>query len=165
MANGLAQSQSLKRELTDFNSYEDPAYAWIDLVVAMKSQDPAIAHACLKLAKASHWTHDDWDRAVELTEEEDDIDYVPPHEGEILWCNECLPHGDKRITLSECGSSDGCCDCVCHIGTRSDPRNREASAAYDKIQETQKMRHLKQEQIDDFFADIPPTQQDDFFEE
>ncbi len=67
-ANGLAESQD--GLAIDWNSYENPARSWIDLVVAFKSGDPASVRAVLTLAKASHWNHGLFD--MSLQEFEDD---------------------------------------------------------------------------------------------
>lgn len=68
IANGLAESQTMKK--TDWNEYENPARAWIDLVAAFKSGKPEQVRACLEQAKVSHWTHGDFDRSLEEMEEE-----------------------------------------------------------------------------------------------
>ncbi len=66
---GLAQSQDLKR----FAEWEDPARTYIDLVAAFKAGNPEQVRACLAIAKASHWTHDDWTEATaEPSDDEDD---------------------------------------------------------------------------------------------
>ncbi len=70
---GLAQSQKIEK--TDWNDYENPARAWIDLVAAFDSGNADSVRACLALAKASHWTHGDFDRSLAEVEEEEDPDY------------------------------------------------------------------------------------------
>ncbi len=73
MASALASSQALKP--TDFKDYEDPGRCWIDLVTAFKSGDPLKVREVMEQAKASHWTHDLWNEALQQdnvsTDEED----------------------------------------------------------------------------------------------
>ncbi len=57
----LNQSMDLAKELKE---WEDPARAWIDLVAAFKASNPSTVRACLEVAKASHWTQDDWTEAT-----------------------------------------------------------------------------------------------------
>ncbi len=76
MAQGLAQSQD-KIAKEDFNTYEDPARCWIDLVAAFKSGQPAQVRSVLSQAKASRWTHDLYNTALQdaadySTEEDDE---------------------------------------------------------------------------------------------
>ncbi len=73
IAQGLAQSQAIKNK--DWNEYENPARAWIDLVTAFKSGQPEQVRAVLEQAKTSHWTHGDFDRSLQEMEEEEDEDY------------------------------------------------------------------------------------------
>ncbi len=63
----LAQSQVLSK--VDFNEYEDPGRAWIDLVLAFKSGNPESVRAVLEQAKNSHWTHDLYNDALIQAEE------------------------------------------------------------------------------------------------
>ncbi len=70
---GLAASQKIEK--TDWEDYENPARAWIDLVTAFGSGNSDSVRACLALAKASHWTHGDFDRSLEEMDEEEDADY------------------------------------------------------------------------------------------
>ncbi len=70
---GLAESQDVAR--TPFESYEDPALSWIDLVASFRSGDPRITRACLQIAKQSHWSHDKWEDACQELEEAEDLDY------------------------------------------------------------------------------------------
>ncbi len=70
---GLAQSQVLTKK-KDFNEYEDPGRAWIDLVLAFKASNPASVRAVLEQAKASHWTHDLYNEALIQAEEQDSDD-------------------------------------------------------------------------------------------
>jgi len=65
MAKGLAQSQDMKKERESFNNYEDPARCWIDLVAAFKSGQPAQVRSVLSQAKASRWTHDVYNEALQ----------------------------------------------------------------------------------------------------
>ncbi len=71
-ATGLAASQVLNK--VDFNEYEDPGRAWIDLVLAFKSGDPSSVRAVLEQAKKSHWTHDLYNDALIQAEEMEDTD-------------------------------------------------------------------------------------------
>ncbi len=163
--------------LEAFKSYEDPAGSWIDLVAALKCGDPSVAHACLQIAKESHWTHSQWEIAMQLAEEEDDPDYIPedcigcspepgsgtkeerhPNPDEFYWadgidpsiteCNDCMDRG-------ECGSSDGCCGCTCHqesyMKLQDAHRDRQRRSLFQKSREATKLRQLKQCEIDDFF--------------
>ncbi len=66
-ATGLASSQVLNK--VDFNEYEDPGRAWIDLVLAFKSGNPESVRAVLEQAKKSHWTHDLYNDALIQAEE------------------------------------------------------------------------------------------------
>ncbi len=59
---GLAESQDLPK--TDFQEFEDPARCWIDLVTAFKAENPAAVRDVLTQAKASHWTHDNYNEAL-----------------------------------------------------------------------------------------------------
>ncbi len=68
----LAQSQVLSK--VDFNEYEDPGRAWIDLVLAFKSGNPESVRAVLEQAKKSHWTHDLYNDALIQAEEMEDTD-------------------------------------------------------------------------------------------
>ncbi len=76
----LAQSQVLTK--VDFNEYEDPGRAWIDLVLAFKSGNPESVRAVLEQAKKSHWTHDLYNDALIQAEEmeESDEDWVDDDE-------------------------------------------------------------------------------------
>ncbi len=73
MASALASSQAQKP--TDFKDYEDPGRCWIDLVVACNGGNPAAVREVLQQAKASKWTHDLWNEALQQdnvsTDEED----------------------------------------------------------------------------------------------
>ncbi len=72
-ATGLAASQLLNK--VDFNEYEDPGRAWIDLVLAFKSGNPESVRAVLEQAKKSHWTHDLYnDALIQAAEMEDSTD-------------------------------------------------------------------------------------------
>ncbi len=71
-ATGLASSQVLNK--VDFNEYEDPGRAWIDLVLAFKSGNPESVRAVLEQAKKSHWTHDLYNDALIQAEEMEDTD-------------------------------------------------------------------------------------------
>ena len=57
-------SASLKRSQSsmtrDMDQKEDPAGAWLDLVVAVQENHKAGIEAMLKLAKTSKWTWSDW---------------------------------------------------------------------------------------------------------
>jgi len=46
------------------------------------------------------------------------IPWSPPDSEYSLTCNECLTTSEGGG--GECGSSDGCCNCICHKGTRHD---------------------------------------------
>ncbi len=70
---GLAESRELPK--TDWDQYENPARAWIDLVAAFSSGNPDSVRACLTLAKVSKWTHQLFDESLEELEQEDDPDY------------------------------------------------------------------------------------------
>ncbi len=88
MAQGLAQSQDIPKE--DFFKQEDPGRAWIDLVGAFKAANPAQVRACLELAKASHWTHDLYNKALIHAEEASDTeslddDFFGPTQQEEFW--------------------------------------------------------------------------------
>ncbi len=63
--------------LKQLEQWEDPARAWIDLVMSCKIQDKAQIQACMNLAQASQWTHDDWTEATHeaSSTEEDDGEY------------------------------------------------------------------------------------------
>ncbi len=71
-ASGLASSQVLNK--VDFNEYEDPGRAWIDLVLAFKSGNPEQVRSVLELAKKSHWTHDLYNDALIQAEELENSD-------------------------------------------------------------------------------------------
>ncbi len=63
--------------------WEDPARAWIDLVTACQIKNREQIQACMDLACASHWTHEDWTEATnepsstEEAEEDFDGDIYP----------------------------------------------------------------------------------------
>ncbi len=116
-------AKGLTGGLAAFEEYEDPALAWIDLVAAMKSSDPTVPRACLQLAKQSKWTHHQWEIAQELSEEFDDEDWQP---------HEIKPDGEEQ-------------DYEQH-----DDRDWDGPG---ELTATQKLRQLKQAEIDDFFEE------------
>lgn len=69
---GLAESQ----DMTRFKSFEDPALSWIDLVAALKCGDPAVARACMQIAKDSNWTHAIYEEECAALDEEDDPEWT-----------------------------------------------------------------------------------------
>ncbi len=73
VAQGLAQSQNTIKK-HDFNEYEDPARCWIDLVLAFKASNPNSVRAVLTQAKASHWTHDLYNTALQEAADASDDD-------------------------------------------------------------------------------------------
>ncbi len=83
-AQGLAQSQELPQD----EEFENPAHAWIDLVVAFKSGDPSAVRNMLNLAKASKWTPALYD---ELLDDDDDYD---PEADEAAQSMRSLEQGD-----------------------------------------------------------------------
>ncbi len=61
---GLAASQDIhKEDDEDFTGFEDPAEAWIVLVVAYRNRDLNAAREAIGLAKASKWTEKLWNTA------------------------------------------------------------------------------------------------------
>ncbi len=119
--------------LEQFRSYEDPAMSWIDLVAALKCNDKAEAKACLALAKASHWTHSQWELAMQLAEEEEDPDYKD------LEFPNTQPY-DLTYENSEEEMDAG----VLHA---------QKLNAMDAMMDQQKLRQVKQEEIDSFFEE------------
>ncbi len=113
-AQGLDKSQSLSDIFSQFKNYEDPAGSWIDLVASMKTGDPSITRACLAVAKHSHWTHEQWELAIQLSEEEDDADW------------EDFPNAQDPAAELD---------------------------APQAMMDAAKLRHIKQETIDEFFEE------------
>ncbi len=64
----MAESQDIPKER------EDPGRAWIDLVLAFKSGDPARVREVLAQAKASQWTHESYSDAMIQDSESEDGD-------------------------------------------------------------------------------------------
>ncbi len=64
---GLAESQDLNK----YKEWEDPGRAWIDLVNAFKANNAEQVRAVLELAKASHWTHEEWSNVTAGSDTED----------------------------------------------------------------------------------------------
>ncbi len=115
--------------LAQFKSYEDPAGSWIDLVAALKINDKAEANACLALAKASNWTHDLWELAMQCAEEEDDPDF------EEFPATQPYDYENSEEEMDE--------------GVLRAQRLN----AMDAMMNAQKLRQVKQEEIDDFFEE------------
>ncbi len=124
----MASADAQKNGLSAFQSYEDPAWSWIDLVAALKTGDPAVARSCMQLAKESKWTHDQWELAMELVQDEDDPDFDIPN-------NPGWNRSDEEIDRAQ---------------EPNNPSNPGWAAA---IMEDQKLAKLKQKQIDDFFEE------------
>ncbi len=78
----LNQSMDLKKEMEE---WEDPGRAWIDLVAAFHASDPSRVRACLKVAKASHWTQDDWTEATKDHYSSSDMDGSQEDAQEEYW--------------------------------------------------------------------------------
>jgi len=113
--------------LAAFQSYEDPAWSWIDLVAACKTGDPAVVRACMQIAKQSNWTHDQWEMAMELAAEEDDPTW---HEDLPSDCIGCSPDPNPGWNRSD--------------------EEIDAARTMMKVSTDQ---HIKQKQIDDFFEE------------
>ncbi len=97
-ANELAQSQ----DGVDWNSYENPARSWIDLVIAFKSGDPNSVRACLALAKASHWNHGMFDMSLqELEEDASDTEDESSDEEDELKVKKWQKFADKQDEFYE----------------------------------------------------------------
>ncbi len=66
----LNMSQNL-----DKTAMEDPAEAWIDLVIAYREKKIEVVKMCLLIAKTSKWTEEHWDKVtMEQNENEDSED-------------------------------------------------------------------------------------------
>ncbi len=116
----MASADASKNGLSAFKTYEDPAYSWIDLVAALKCGDPAVARACMQLAKESNWTHAQWELAIELAEDDDDPDWTEDTD---------IPNNPGW------------------------PADAPPGCATDQVMDAEHLRHLKQQQIDDFFEE------------
>ncbi len=128
MAASLASSQDVA-SLSQFKSYEDPATAWIDLVEALKINDKNEAKACLALAKASNWTHSQWELAMQCADEEEDPDwedFPATQPSDIFNSEEEMDAGVLRA---------------------------QRLNAMDAMMDKQKLRQVKQEEIDEFFEE------------
>ncbi len=71
-------------EKVDYNTYEDPARSWIDLVLAFKAGQPPKVREVLAVAKQSHWNHDLFNTMLQDTDDfdtEDEMGSDP--EGEL----------------------------------------------------------------------------------
>ncbi len=79
---GLAQSQDHIPFNKDMAKWEDPARAWIDLVAAFKAGNADQVRSILAIAKASHWTQDDWTEATAEPSDTEDYDDGGP-EGDL----------------------------------------------------------------------------------
>ncbi len=104
--------------------------SWIDLVAALKINDKNEAKACLALAKGSAWTHSQWELAMQMAEDEDDPDY-----------DEEFPSTQPYdMTLSDDDEDEGF-------------KRAKVLNAQDAMMVAEKLRHMKQEEIDDFFEE------------
>ncbi len=113
--------------LAAFKTYEDPAWSWIDLVAACKTGDPAVVRACMQIAKQSNWTHDQWEMAIELIDDDEDHTW---HEDLPDDCIGCSPEPNPGWNRSD----------------------EEIDTAHTMMNMANK-KHQNQKTIDDFFEE------------
>ncbi len=129
----MASADAQKNGLTAFEAYEDPAYCWLDLVASFKAGNPKQVKACLEIAKASKWSHDQWQLAMELAcEEDEDPEWIPPD------CIGCSPE-DKTYNY---GARPG----------NSPPPDALTEHQYDLMHRS-KLLAKDQQRVDDFFEE------------